>query len=105
METISALLFILVSVTLAGAAFALMWKNISDISKISNKIEVESRTVTRPPHPEMREVQPGDELMVVKFTPDEEFTDKVVDGLLQKSLHQWLATIPSEPPSEAPVDG
>jgi len=71
-ETISALLFILVSVTLAGAAFALMWKNISDISKISNKIEVESRTVTRPPHPEMREVQPGDELMVVNFKETDE---------------------------------
>ena len=72
METISALLFILVSVTLAGAAFALMWKNISDISKISNKIEVESRTVTRPPHPEMMEVQPGDELMVVNFKETDE---------------------------------
>ena len=72
METISALLFILVSFTLAGAAFALMWKNISDISKISNKIEVESRTVTRPPHPEMREVQPGDELMVVNFKEEDE---------------------------------
>ena len=72
MENISALLFILVSVTLAGAAFALMWKNISDISKISNKIEVESRTVTRPPHPEMREVQPGDELMVVNFKEEVE---------------------------------
>ena len=72
METISALLFILVSVTLAGAAFALMWKNISDISKISNKIEVESRTVTRPPHPEMMEVQPGDELMVVNFKEEDE---------------------------------
>ena len=72
METISALLFILISVSLAGAAFALMWKNISDISKISNKIEVESRTVTRPPHPEMREVQPGDELMVVNFKEEVE---------------------------------
>ena len=67
METISALLFILVSVTLAGAAFALMWKNISDISKISNKIEVESRTVKRTVHPELLDVKPGDELMVVNF--------------------------------------
>ena len=24
--------------------------------------------------------------MVVKFTPDDEFTDKVVDGMLQQSL-------------------
>ena len=67
METISALLFILVSVTLAGAAFALMWKNISDISKIRSKIEVESRTVKRTVHPELLDVKPGDELMVVNF--------------------------------------
>ena len=72
METISALLFILISVSLAGAAFALMWKNISDISKISNKIEVESRTVKRTVHPELLDVKPGDELMVVNFKePDE----------------------------------
>ena len=67
METIFALLFVLVSVTLAGAAFALMWKNISDISKLSNKIEVEKRTVTKTMHPELLEVKPGDELMVVNF--------------------------------------
>ena len=72
METISALLFILVSVTLAGAAFALMWKNISDISKISNKIEVESRTVKRTVHPELLDVKPGDELMVVNFKETDE---------------------------------
>ena len=76
-------MFILVSVTLAGAAFALMWKNISDISKISNKIEVESRTVTRPPHPEMREVQPGDELMVVNFKEEDE-RDPIYQSLQER---------------------
>ena len=72
METIFALLFILISVSLAGAAFALMWKNISDISEISNKIEVESRTVKRTVHPELLEVKPGDELMVVNFKETDE---------------------------------
>ena len=76
-------MFILVSVTLAGAAFALMWKNISDISKISNKIEVESRTVTRPPHPEMMEVQPGDELMVVNFKEEDE-RDPIYQSLQER---------------------
>ena len=67
METLFALLFILISVSLAGAAFALMWKNISDISKSSNNF-VESRmTITKIPHPELLEVKPGDELMVVNF--------------------------------------
>ena len=83
METISALLFILVSVTLAGAAFALMWKNISDISKISNKIEVESRTVKRTVHPELVDVKPGDELMVVNFKEQDQ-SDPIYKSLQER---------------------
>ena len=83
METISALLFILVSVTLAGAAFALMWKNISDISKISNKIQVESRTVKRTVHPELLDVKPGDELMVVNFKERDE-RDPIYQSLQER---------------------
>ena len=60
------------------------WSAASDLG--SGKFVESSRTVTRPPHPEMMEGQPGDELMVVKFTPDDEFTDKVVDRMLQQSL-------------------
>ena len=39
-------------------------------------------------HPEMSEVQEGDELLVVNFTPDQEFTDKVKesDSFLSESL-------------------
>ena len=83
METISALLFILVSVTLAGAAFALMWKNISVISKISNKIEVESRTVKRTVHPELLDVKPGDELMVVNFKEQDQ-SDPIYRSLQER---------------------
>jgi len=82
-ETISALLFILISVSLAGAAFALMWKNISDISKISNKIEVESRTVKRTVHPELLDVKPGDELMVVNFKERDE-RDPIYQSLQER---------------------
>ena len=64
------------------------WSAASDLG--SGKFVETSRTVTRPPHPEMVEVKPGDELMVVKFTPDEEFTDKVVDGMLQQSLQERI---------------
>ena len=83
METIFALLFILISVSLAGAAFALMWKNISDISKISNKIEVESRTVKRTVHPELLEVKPGDELMVVNFKEQDQ-SDPIYKSLQER---------------------
>ena len=67
METLFALLFILISVSLAGAAFALMWKNISDISKSSNNYVESSKRITKIPHPELLEVSSGDELMVVNF--------------------------------------
>ena len=83
METISALLFILISVSLAGAAFALMWKNISDISKICNKIEVESRTVKRTVHPELLDVKPGDELMVVNFK-EQDKSDPIYKSLQER---------------------
>ena len=83
METLFALLFILISVSLAGAAFALMWKNISDISKISNKIEVESRTVKRTVHPALLDVKPGDELMVVNFKERDE-RDPIYQSLQER---------------------
>ena len=67
MEIIFALLFIFISVSLAGAAFALMWKNISDISEVSNNYVESSKRITKIPHPELLEVKPGDELMVVNF--------------------------------------
>ena len=67
MEIIFALLFIFISVSLAGAAFALMWKNISDISEVSNNYVESKKTITKIPHPELLEVKPGDELMVVNF--------------------------------------
>ena len=83
METLFALLFILISVSLAGAAFALMWKNISDISKIRSKIEVESRTVTRTVHPELLDVKPGDELMVVNFKEQDQ-SDPIYRSLQER---------------------
>ena len=83
METISALLFILVSVTLAGAAFALMWKNISDISKSSNNYVESSKRITKIPHPELLEVKPGDELMVVNFKEQGE-SDPIYKSLQER---------------------
>ena len=86
-----AILFVaswIILLILALRMIARGWSAASDLG--SGKFVESSRTVTRPPHPEMMEVQPGDELMVVKFTPDEEFTDKVVDGMLQQSLQDRI---------------
>ena len=82
-----ALIFVVTWIVLLIYAVRLIsngWSAASDLG--SGKFVESSKTVTRPPHPEMMEVKPGDELMVVKFTPDNEFTDKVVDGMLQQSL-------------------
>ncbi len=53
------------------------------------------RTVTKPPHPELSEVKPGDELLVVNFTPDEEFKRRVMtsDTNLQQSLKNRIDEI------------
>ena len=83
METLFAFIFIGLSLSLAGAAFALMWKNISDISKIRSKIEVESRTVKRTVHPELLDVKPGDELMVVNFKEEDE-RDPIYQSLQER---------------------
>tara|TARA_Y100001956_G_C3998441_1_gene132404 strand:- start:251 stop:574 length:324 start_codon:yes stop_codon:yes gene_type:complete len=82
-----AILFVaswIILLILAVRLIARGWSAATDLG--SGKFVETSRTVTRPPHPEMMEVKPGDELMVVQFTPDDEFTDKVVDGMLQQSL-------------------
>ena len=88
------LIFVVTWVVLLIYAVRLMskgWGTASDLSA-GNFVE-SSKTVTRPPHPEMMEVKPGDELMVVNFTPDDEFNNKVLDGMLQKSLQDRIEEI------------
>ena len=89
-----AILFVaswIILLILALRMIARGWSAASDLG--SGKFVESSRTVTRPPHPEMVEVKPGDELMVVNFTPDKEFNDKVVDGMLHQSLKDRIEEI------------
>ena len=92
MTTLLALIFIATMLCLTGAAFALIFKNLSDI----NNLERKPRR-----HPELEEIKEGDELLVVKFkpdweegevdikfTPDNIFTDRVLDKSLQKRIEQ-----------------
>tara|TARA_B100000965_G_scaffold105061_1_gene86624 strand:+ start:5050 stop:5391 length:342 start_codon:yes stop_codon:yes gene_type:complete len=94
MTPLISLLFIAVMLCLTGAAFALIFKNLSDINKLQSKPK-------RRRHPELEEINEGDELLVVKFspdweegevdikfTPDNDFTDKVLDKSLQKRIQQ-----------------
>ena len=67
---IFAILYILICVAMLGAAFALIFKNLSDIDKIEKgvyNLNEKTTFVTKPVHPEMDNVQVGDELLVVRF--------------------------------------
>ena len=75
---IFAILYILISVALAGAAFALIFKNLSDINKIEKgeyNLKEKTTFVTKTVHPEMEEVEVGDELLVVRFDEPEKEED------------------------------
>ena len=61
-----------------GAAFALIFKNLRDIDKIEKgeyNIKEKTTFVTKTVHPEMEEVEVGDELLVVRFDQPEKEQD------------------------------
>lgn len=76
MTAIGFTLFGLASFALAGAAFALMWKNLSDINK-PIKVYVNDQDIKKPnplgdnKHPEIAEIGGDDELLVVNFPKPE----------------------------------
>ena len=75
---IFAILYILISVAMLGAAFALIFKNLSDINKIEKgeyNLKEKTTFVTKTVHPEMEDVEVGDELLVVRFDGPEEEED------------------------------
>ena len=75
---IFAILYILISVAMLGAAFALIFKNLSDIDKIEKgeyNIKEKTTFVTKTVHPEMEDVEVGDELLVVRFDEPEKEQD------------------------------
>ena len=70
MNNATALLFILSSAALAGAAFALMWRNLKSIDEMPMKNYRQgtwTTEVTKRIHPEMQDVEPGEQLMGVTF--------------------------------------
>ena len=91
-----AILFVttwIILLILALRMIARGWSAASDLSS-GNYVE-SSKTVTKIPHPEMMDVKPGDELMVVNFTPDDEFNKRVKesDSFLQQSLMDRIEEI------------
>jgi len=69
-NNVTALLFILSTAALGGAAFALMWRNLKSINEMPmrNYRQGEWTTeVTKRVHPEMQDVEPGTQLLGVNF--------------------------------------
>ena len=67
---IFAVIYVIISIAVLGAAFALIFKNLRDIDKIEKgeyNIKEKTTFVTKTVHPEMEEVEVGDELLVVRF--------------------------------------
>ncbi len=66
MNFITGMLFGLMFAATAGAAFAFMWKSMSMVQEEYNRPpEPKPKMPVR--HPEMEDVQEGDELLVVNF--------------------------------------
>ena len=69
-------IFIVTSLILGVAAVMLIWRNVVDI----NKLNKPKRTI-QDLHPELENVQPGDELMTVNFGEEQEDEDPLYKSL------------------------
>ena len=75
---IFAVIYVVISIAMLGAAFALIFRNLRDIDKIEKgqyNIKEKTTFVTKTVHPEMEEVEVGDELLVVRFDEPEKEQD------------------------------
>ena len=70
------IIFIITSLILGVAAVMLIWRNMMDI----NKLNKPKRTI-QDLHPELENVQPGDELMTVNFGEENEEEDPLYKSL------------------------
>ena len=69
-------IFIVTSLILGVAAVMLIWRNMMDINKLNRP----KRTI-QDLHPELENVQPGDELMTVNFGEEKEDEDPLYKSL------------------------
>ena len=61
------IIFIISFLILGVGALMLIWRNLDDINKLNNP-----KTILKDLHPELENVQPGDELMTVNFGDENE---------------------------------
>tara|TARA_B100000902_G_scaffold153712_1_gene150255 strand:- start:1508 stop:1861 length:354 start_codon:yes stop_codon:yes gene_type:complete len=97
MTVIGFALFGLASFALAGAAFALMWKNLSDINKpikvyVNDEEIAQENPLSSSNHPEVAEIEKDEELLVVNFpTPEtrDDLTQSLQDRIDELKELEW----------------
>ena len=92
MDRLSIFLFALSGISIVVGAFYLMYSALASKEgrEYNSGVLSQRRTVTKGVHPEMRDVQPGDELMVVSFK-EQQKRDK-----LQQSLQDRIESLRAE---------
>ena len=70
------IIFIISFLILGVGALMLIWSNLDDINKLNNP-----KTILKDLHPELENVQPGDELMTVNFGEEKEDGDPLYKSL------------------------
>ena len=80
------IIFIISFLILGVGALMLIWRNLDDINKLNNP-----KTILKDLHPELENVQPGDELMTVNFGEENE------EDPLYKSLKNRIDELNEEP--------
>ena len=70
------IIFIITSLILGVTAVMLIWRNVVDINKLNK-----SKRTIQDLHPELENVQPGDELMTVNFGEEQEDEDPLYKSL------------------------
>ena len=80
------IVIVLIGVVIGIASLRLMFKNMIEINKLNNP-----KTILKDLHPELENVQPGDELMTVNFGEE-----KGDEDLLYKSLKNRIDELNDE---------
>jgi len=70
------IVIVLIGIVIGIASLRLMFKNMIEINKLNNP-----KTILKDLHPELENVQPGDELMTVKFGEENEEEDPLYKSL------------------------
>ena len=70
------IIFIISFLILGVGALMLIWRNLDDINKLNNP-----KTILKDLHPELENVQPGDELMTVNFGEEKGDEDPLYKSL------------------------